>query len=284
MKVKVIPTGFKLKFHSSFKSHAPNKHLLQCSRNLMHVSLTNFNKSAATCSRKMNTLVQQLNYFCGNREIFTPIRRKMHDLNNRLFVFLRDVKQSKFERLVTPDHPNRDHHSADATSKCSVRKIPEDVPLSHDELSVLNKGLKFIPEKNTIDQFQTIHDTETFFRRLRLKAFFHNKIQNSQSCDDRSPTETLIDNLFSTRSKWTPPQGLHSSLDYYIEKCRHEISMINYSKKIKTSSLTESKIDALEKLKSRDDIVIKPADKGGRVVVWNKDHYIEEGQSQLEKN
>ena len=60
--------------------------------------------------------------------------------------------------------------------------------------------------------------------------------------------------------------------------------MIDYSKKIKTSNLTESEIDALEKLKSRDDIVIKPADKGGRVVVWNKDHYIEEGLSQLENN
>ena len=33
---------------------------------------------------------------------------------------------------------------------------------------------------------------------------------------------------------------------------------------------------------NRDDIVIKPADKGGRVVVWSKDLYLQEGQSQLQ--
>ena len=41
---------------------------------------------------------------------------------------------------------------------------------------------------------------------------------------------------------------------------------------------------AIKNLKSREDIVIKPADKGGRVVVWNTDRYIEEGLSQLENN
>ena len=53
---------------------------------------------------------------------------------------------------------------------------------------------------------------------------------------------------------------------------------------IQTSNLNGAEIDALKNLKSRNDIVIKPADKGGRVVVWRKDLYIEEGLSQLENN
>ena len=38
---------------------------------------------------------------------------------------------------------------------------------------------------------------------------------------------------------------------------------------------------ALRDLSHRDDIVIKPADKGGKVVVWSRTQYIEETDRQL---
>ena len=46
-------------------------------------------------------------------------------------------------------------------------------------------------------------------------------------------------------------------------------------------NLSIKELEALRRLKTRDDIVIKPADKGGAVCVWSKDKYIEEGERQL---
>ena len=48
------------------------------------------------------------------------------------------------------------------------------------------------------------------------------------------------------------------------------------------SSLTQDEREALRFLKSREDVVIKSADKGGTVVVWRRDLYIEEAQAQLQ--
>ena len=40
-------------------------------------------------------------------------------------------------------------------------------------------------------------------------------------------------------------------------------------------------IEALQQLQNHKDIVIKPADKGGKIVIWPTDHYIQEAQRQL---
>jgi hypothetical protein len=42
-----------------------------------------------------------------------------------------------------------------------------------------------------------------------------------------------------------------------------------------------AELEALRSLRSRDDVVIKPADKGGAVVVWRKDLYLAEANRQL---
>ncbi|XP_076446399.1 uncharacterized protein LOC143283893, partial [Babylonia areolata] len=46
-------------------------------------------------------------------------------------------------------------------------------------------------------------------------------------------------------------------------------------------NLTPGEEKALQELKDRRDIIIKPADKGGAVVVWRRDLYLQEARSQL---
>ena len=47
------------------------------------------------------------------------------------------------------------------------------------------------------------------------------------------------------------------------------------------SNLKADEEKALQKLRKREDIVIKPADKGGTVVVWRKNLYCDEAKKQL---
>jgi len=48
--------------------------------------------------------------------------------------------------------------------------------------------------------------------------------------------------------------------------------------------LTQDEKTALQDLKRHNDVIIKPADKGGAVVVWKSDLYIQEANRQLSDN
>ena len=174
-----------------------------------------------------------------------------------------------------------------------------------------------MPLRSTVNEFQVKHDAEEFFRRLRLKDHFQNRmvkpasndntstLTSTDSCNDSidfhfpsfdnyldssyseeedSFASKLIKNLFPTKSDWTPPDGRFSSLDLYIDTCRDQISKINFRSKLNYSNLTSAELNATKSLHKCKDIVIKQADKGGCVVVWRRDLYLKEGLSQLENS
>ncbi|KAK3746092.1 hypothetical protein QZH41_004617 [Actinostola sp. cb2023] len=116
-------------------------------------------------------------------------------------------------------------------------------------------------------------DCEKFYRRLRLKAHFHGQ--------DNEPTDDPFAKFNNKISTWTPPQGEFSAIDYYIDRCRRIVNSINFKRPVKVTNLTEEEKTALKHLRQRKDIVIKPADKGGAVVVWSRPLYIQEANRQL---
>ena len=59
------------------------------------------------------------------------------------------------------------------------------------------------------------------------------------------------------------------------------INNFNFKRQLSFSNLTREEWSALRSLRTRRDIVIKPADKGGAVVVWRSDLYKEEAFRQL---
>ncbi|KAK3736563.1 hypothetical protein QZH41_003138 [Actinostola sp. cb2023] len=151
--------------------------------------------------------------------------------------------------------------------------IPEDLTLTETERTVLKKGLTFVPTKNTTNEYQVKADCEKFYRRLRLKAHFHGQ--------DNEPTDDPFAKFNNKISTWTPPQGEFSAIDHYIDRCRRIVNSINFKRPVKVTNLTEEEKTALKHLRQRKDIVIKPADKGGAVVVWSRPLYIQEANRQL---
>lgn len=61
-----------------------------------------------------------------------------------------------------------------------VVTIPEDLPLNEHERSLLAKGVNFIPTTSITDEFQVKEDNDKFFRRLCLKAHFHETSEDTQ--------------------------------------------------------------------------------------------------------
>ncbi|CAH3110154.1 unnamed protein product, partial [Pocillopora meandrina] len=63
----------------------------------------------------------------------------------------------------------------------TVVTIPENLLLSDSEKSVLSKGLNFVPISQKTDEFSVKQDVEKFLRRVQLKAFFHDKEDDSNT-------------------------------------------------------------------------------------------------------
>ena len=92
-------------------------------------------------------------------------------------------------------------------------------------------------------------------------------------------------NPFKTASNWTAPVGRNNNLDSYIIKIEKELDVLVHDLITSTvklhDSLSSNQRIALHDLKSNNNIVIKPADKGGSIVIMNKDNYMKETCTQL---
>ena len=84
---------------------------------------------------------------------------------------------------------------------------------------------------------------------------------------------------FVEKSDWQPPeQG--RDLETFIRSVESDI--VKHKLPIsKHDNLKPSERSALHSLQKREDIIIKPADKGSAVVVMDREHYFSEAKRQL---
>lgn len=144
------------------------------------------------------------------------------------------------------------------------------VNLSATELSLCSRGLSFCPTYGEFNEFQIFKDLDNFARNLRLKEYFRDQPQESR---ERIPN--------ASDQSWTPNAQRNKYLDLYIELVQRDvIQSCNRQKKLHYN-LTSDERTAMRTLNSRDDITIKPADKGGAIVIQNKQDYLDEGFRQL---
>ena len=120
--------------------------------------------------------------------------------------------------------------------------------------------------------------------RLRRQLFF-STLQEVEEKDDR-PRPSRSDNddngfghqKFREPSKWKPPPV--TSLELFIRQ--NEMDLLTHKvPSHKFHNLPKGEQAAIKSLSSNKSIVIKPADKGGAVVVQNVLDYINEGLRQL---
>ena len=139
--------------------------------------------------------------------------------------------------------------------------------LTDSEMSLLSKGLNFIPTSNTIDKAKLKTELEAFGRILRLKWHFRNEA-NEFHLDQFKPKSSLN------------PRNKDSAIEIYISSLEEKLIKLEIPKD-KYNNLTSKERQALYYLKNDKKIVIKGADKGSAVVVWDREDYIKEEEKQL---
>jgi len=161
--------------------------------------------------------------------------------------------------------------------------------LSQAEVSLLNKGLTFIPSVNHAP-ISTINTcTERNIRNLKLKDFFQSKP------DDYNPHD--FKHKFCAPGTWTPHTkqlstetvsaiGDFSNFtnSYLCNRRNNRVDGINPLIRCYNSTkdnLTLQERAAIKKLRNNPHIIVKRADKGGSVVVMDRALYKQEGLRQL---
>ncbi|XP_078084718.1 uncharacterized protein LOC144503758 [Mustelus asterias] len=157
-----------------------------------------------------------------------------------------------------------------------------DYTLQPDEIEVLSRGLNFCPTTK-IDPISLAADTEEFIRRMRLREFFHkpqkaNSKHNETANEPEQPTErSAVQQPKRKESNWTPPEGRCPRLDMYAQAVRRCINTRFISRTHKTApNITQAQCNTIHALKTSCNIVIKPADKGGAIVILNRTDYCKE--------
>ena len=108
-------------------------------------------------------------------------------------------------------------------------------------------------------------EIEVYGRKLRLMRDFRN--------DHRE----FVVNPFRKKSKFNPKGD--AAIEMYLSRLEEEI--LSLDEKISYSNLTKGERNALHLLRDDLSIIIKEADKGSLVVVWDREDYLREANRQL---
>ena len=163
-----------------------------------------------------------------------------------------------------PQTPPRDRLEGNFVSQ-NVVNLSNRV-LTEAEISVLSKGLKFCPTPKEIDRAKIKEDLERFGRRLRLKWYYRNE------------EEYFSTNPFRKKSNFNPKNDV--AIEIYLSTIEHQILDIQEEGQ-NFSNLSKEENLALKSLQNDPNIIIKSADKGSGVVVWDREDYLREADLQL---
>uniref|UniRef100_A0A8C5LVT7 Reverse transcriptase domain-containing protein n=1 Tax=Leptobrachium leishanense TaxID=445787 RepID=A0A8C5LVT7_9ANUR len=145
--------------------------------------------------------------------------------------------------------------------------------LTKDEIGALNKGLKFAPSTK-IDKFHMFIDLKKFQRKMCLKKFFlKNPIERTVTHSQ------FVHSGLKEGSSFFPRNMISEEMRIFEYMVMADVNKI-YTQKVQPN-LTKEERKALSSLKNDSDIIIKPADKGGGIVVMNKEAYNQEASRQL---
>ena len=84
---------------------------------------------------------------------------------------------------------------------------------------------------------------------------------------------------FSPKSLWKPPLG-HPNLELFLSQVENELFEIT-KEPIRYSNLSQEEWRSIRTLADDRSIVIKKADKGSCIVVWDRADYLREAEKQL---
>ena len=141
--------------------------------------------------------------------------------------------------------------------------------LSEAERNLLGKGLNFIPTPPREHPATILQDYLLFDQNLRLRYYFEDKETKSQ--------EQPISSILKCSTGWTPPVSQEQNFHSYRHLTQCELlNELKIAPTYKRFNLPKAERNAIKSLANNNNISIKPADKGGKIVIQDTMDYITE--------
>ena len=153
--------------------------------------------------------------------------------------------------------------------------------LTTDQTEILKLGLNFIPEPimdhETINKY--LQSTTNFIRTLKKQLYF-NKQRTTQNHTESTTLTNNHKHTYTATGRWIPPEPSDPDTISYIEDIHKQIEthLSNYiidTDTPKPRNMTRNEFRTLHQLSNLRDITIKPADKGGAIVILDTTEYID---------
>ena len=141
--------------------------------------------------------------------------------------------------------------------------------LSDNEIKVLEKTLDFAPIQREINQPKLRFDFGEFCCRMRIKWHFCNEVTPNFS---EKPSS-------HTKSSWSPPNG-DPHQEVFLSKVGKKLFTVS-ERPVRHSNFSQEEWKAIRSLQNDKNIVMKKADEGFCVVIWDCTNYIAETEKQL---
>ena len=169
------------------------------------------------------------------------------------------IKHVTGDNCLSPHHPSNNSNITNLSAVFS---------LTAAQLEILEKGLTFIPTPNPPTRPELRADLHSFHRRLKLLDHF-------QGAQRRDPV------LFMRPSTWEP--DIHNISPTIAQLIHNNNRALTHwrPQPHRTSNISQEHKRILSTLGKSKHIVIKPADKGGQIVIQDRDNYILEAHRQL---
>ena len=133
--------------------------------------------------------------------------------------------------------------------------------LTTQQINLLQLGLKFTPTPPK-NPDELIKDTKEFTRKLRLGEYFLDRDENNDG------------SIVKNKSDFMPPRGRNLHLDKCIDHL-HASSTAQINNNNSKPNISHNQQQALKELQNNRNIIIKEADKGGAIVIMDRDYYEE---------
>lgn len=153
------------------------------------------------------------------------------------------------------------------TTKSEVIHLSRSFTPTPKELSLLSRGLSFIPTKNRNSTRITLKtEINNYHNKLKVASFFHNQEHLENGTMDNKEKQIT----FKKPSGWIPEDAkLPLTIHKLIKKDWRIFKTTTFPKEPINNLMKEEKI-ALQQLKNNSSIIIKPADKGSAIVIMDK--------------
>lgn len=233
------------------------------------------------CRKTLNALTDEERYLRNNFSLSEWETKELDVFEHKKTEEIEKLKRKKFARdNVSQAIPTAAYRKNTKSSHVQKNLPPHpkepnvinlsDKELSKEELSILSRGLTFCPGNGRYDEFTLLKDLDNFARNLRLEEYFFDKPEKDNA---------LFRGVIGRQ--WTPDANRDRHLDLYIDAVQKDVIHAYKVHKPSMNNISKREKEALLTLSNCEDLVIKPADKGGAIVVLNRSDYIEEGKRQL---